>query len=157
MTRIELRGSPLAMSPRRTATVAMTTRGVLHTHEAGRVVSDDGALALVVRSSSDAGGAVVGTTAEQLLAAGLAASFHGALSAAALTKGIQLVGSIDIVATVQVACDPFEAGVCLSAELEVSLPPLAREDERALVLEAERLCPYAKMARSGIRSTFILR
>jgi lipoyl-dependent peroxiredoxin len=140
-----------------TATVAMTTRGVLHTRAVGRVVSDDGALALVVRSRSHAPDDAIGATAEQLLAAGLAAGFHDALGLAAQTMGIRLVGSVDIVVTVRIDSDPLAAGMCLSAELEVSLPPLDRDDERSLMLEAERLCPFAKLTRSGIRSSFILR
>ena len=75
----------------------------------------------------------------------------------ALASGIRLVGSIGIVASVHLCRDLSEQGLFLAAELEVALPPMAREDAQSLIFEAERMCPYAKMARSGIRSTFILR
>ncbi|HEV8211721.1 MAG TPA: hypothetical protein VGP77_16460, partial [Vicinamibacterales bacterium] len=94
----------------------MTTRGVVEAPATGRLVSDDGALALVLRSPIDSLGDRGGTTAEQLLAAGLAAGFEGALRRAALARNIRLVGSIDIIASVQLVLDIHGDGVCLNAE-----------------------------------------
>jgi lipoyl-dependent peroxiredoxin len=137
-----------------TATVAMAIQQALDVP--GRVISDDGALALVLRTPAAPGGRGAGTNPEQLLAAGLAASFHAALAMAAESKAIRLQGRIGIVTHVHLTPDPLENGLRLSAELEVALPPMAPEDARTLMLEAERTCPYAKMARSGIRSSFVL-
>jgi lipoyl-dependent peroxiredoxin len=149
--------SSLASSgaPLYTATVAMATQPALDAP--GRLVSDDGALALVLRPPMQTGGRGNGTDAEQLFAAGLAASFHAALTGAAESQGIHLQGRIGIVASVHLAPDPSETGLRLAVELEVALPAMAPDVAQALMLEAERVCPYAKMARSGICSNFILR
>ena len=150
---------PLVMhpSPIYTATVAMAAQGMLHQQASARAVSDDGALALVLRPPAALGGRGAGTNAEQLLAAGIAAGFHGALMLVALSKGMQLAGTVSIVASVQLERDPFEDGFSLALELEVALPAMATSDAQSLMLAAERQCAYAKMARSGIRSSFILR
>src|SRR5262245_57673974 len=87
-------------SPPDRPTIARATQHMLHEQSSGRAISDDGALALVLRAPTVLGGHGAGTNAEQLLAAGLAAGFHGALMLAALSKGMQLAGKVGIVAKV---------------------------------------------------------
>jgi osmotically inducible protein OsmC len=140
-----------------TATVAMAAEAASPAPSAGRAVSDDGALALVLRRPTEPGGQGGGTNPEQLFAAGLAAGFHGALTMVALSRGIRLSGKVGIVASVHLCRDSSEEGFLLAAELEVALPSVDPEEARSLMLEAERMCPYAKMARAGMRSAFILR
>jgi len=50
-----------------------------------------------------------------------------------------------------------EEGIGPVPRRRTALPPMAPEHAQSLMFEAQRMCPYAKMARSGIHSTFILR
>jgi osmotically inducible protein OsmC len=142
-----------------TATVAMASQAAssARSSRSARAVSDDGALALVVRTPSEGGGEGGGTNAEQLFAADLAASFHGALTMVAQARGIALGGDVGIVASVHLRREAPEEGLCFTAEIEVALPAMERAQAHSLMCDAERLCPYARMARSGMRSNFILR
>ena len=140
-----------------TATVAMASEEAADARVSGKAVSDDGSLALVLQLPTELGGPGGGTNPEQLFAAGLAASFHGALTTAARAKGIRLAGSIGIVASVHLCDDPPEEGLFLTAELDVALPTMKPEEARSLMSEAERTCPYAKMTRTGLQAMFTLR
>jgi Ohr subfamily peroxiredoxin len=103
------------------------------------------------------GGQGGGTNPEQLFAAGLAASFHEALTTVARAKGFRLAGGIGIVARVHLCDAPPEEGLFLTAELDVALPAMQPEEASSLMSEAERTCPYAKMTRAGLRAMFTLR
>jgi len=149
--------APGVAFPLYTATVAMASEEAAHARLSGKAVSDDGSLALVLRLPVELGGQGGGTNPEQLFAAGLAASFHGALTVAARTKGFRLAGAIGIVARVHLCDDPPEEGLFLTAELDVALPAMQPEEARSLMSEAERTCPYAKMTRAGLRAMFTLR
>ena len=140
-----------------TGTVAMAGEAAPGARLA-RAVSDDGALAVALRAPTGRDAAASGgTDAEQLFAAGLATGFRDALAAAARARGIALVGTINIVASVQLQRLASKGDLFLSASLEVSLPSLDVGLARALMHEARRRCPYAGMARSGMHSTFTLR
>jgi Ohr subfamily peroxiredoxin len=159
MNQLEL-SAPLAQGatfPLYTATVAVASEAAAHARFSGRAISDDGSLALVLRSPAELGGQGGGTNPEQLFAAGLAASFHEALATVARAKGIHLAGGIGIVASVHLCGDPPDEGLFLTAELEVALPAMRPDEARSLMSEAERTCPYAKMTRTGLRAMFTLR
>lgn len=143
--------------PLYTATVAVAGESALHARFSGRAISDDGSLALVLRLPTELGGQGGGTNPEQLFAAGLAASFHEALTTLARAKGIRLAGSIDIVASVHLHGDRLGEGLFLTAELEVGLPAMQADEAHSLMSDAERMCPYAKMTGTGLRAMFTLR
>ena len=159
MNQLELSAPPAqgAAFPLYTATVAVASEAAAHAGFSGRAISDDGSLALALRLPIELGGQGGGTNPEQLFAAGLAASFHAALTTVARAKGIHFAGSIGIVASVHLCGDRPDEGLFLTAELEVALPAMQPEQARSLMSEAERTCPYAKMTRTGLRTMFTLR
>jgi osmotically inducible protein OsmC len=57
----------------------------------------------------------------------------------------------DIAVDVQVAFgrDPMDGGYALVIDVRVRIPGVGRAAAEELVRNAERLCPYAKMARQG--------
>jgi organic hydroperoxide reductase OsmC/OhrA len=83
-----------------------------------------------------------------LFAAGFAACFHGALN----LLGNRAVMEInDTVAEVQVSFgrDPIDGGYALVIDVRVRMPGVAQHVVEELVRNAERFCPYAKIARQG--------
>ena len=115
----------------------------------GLVRSDDGALAVDLRLPPALGGPGGGSNPEQLLAAGYAACFHGALTLLASRAGIQL-RDLTVDARVTFARDPVDGLFLLSADIRVTLPGVDRAIAAELVRNTERVCPYAKMFRRGI-------
>lgn len=120
-----------------------------HGRASGVARSDDGALALDLRLPSELGGPGGGSNPEQLLAAGYAACFHGALVLLAQRAGVALHDAV-VDAAVTFARDPVDGLFVLSAGIRVSLPGLDRALAAELVRNTERVCPYAKMFRQGI-------
>ncbi|QWP77260.1 Ohr family peroxiredoxin [Lysobacter sp. K5869] len=120
-----------------------------HGRASGVVRSDDGALAVELRLPSELGGPGGGSNPEQLLAAGYAACFHGALVLLAQRAGMAL-SEVRVDAAVTFARDPIDGLFLLSAEIRVRLPGLDRALAAELVRNTERVCPYAKMFRQGI-------
>jgi len=57
----------------------------------------------------------------------------------------------DIVVQAQVSFgrDPMDGGYALVVDLRVRMPSVERRVAEEFVRNAERLCPYAKMARQG--------
>lgn len=95
------------------------------------------------------GGNDGGTNPEQLLAAGFAACFHGALMLLAARDCIVLP-PLNIVAPVSFARDPVAGLFLLTAQMRVELPGADRAVAEELVRNTERLCPYTTMFRQGI-------
>lgn len=120
-----------------------------HGRASGVVRSDDGALQMDLRMPGELGGPGGGSNPEQLLAAGYAACFHGALVLLARRSGIELAGAeVDVAVTL--ARDPVDGLFLLSSDIHVVLPGLERSLAAELVRNTERICPYAKMFRQGI-------
>jgi Ohr subfamily peroxiredoxin len=120
-----------------------------HGRASGVVTSDDGALTAELRLPAQLGGPGGGTNPEQLLAAGYAACFHGALALLAARVGV-VVKDVVVDACVSFARDPVDGLFVLSADIRVSLPGTDRMLAAELVRNTERICPYAKMFRQGI-------
>lgn len=110
--------------------------------------SDDGNLAVDLRLPAEFGGPGNGTNPEQLFAAGFAACFHGALNL--LGKRAEMEAP-DTAVEVQVSFgrDPMDGGFALLVDVRVRMPGVDRSLAEEMVRTAERLCPYAKMARQG--------
>lgn len=120
-----------------------------HGRASGVVRSDDGMLAVDLRLPPELGGPGGGTNPEQLLAAGYAGCFHGALVLVAARAGLALNDpSIDV--SVTFARDPVDGLYLLSAEIVVNLPGMDPTLAAELVRNTERACPYAKMFHRGI-------
>lgn len=120
-----------------------------HGRASGVVRSDDGALAVDLRLPPELGGPGGGTNPEQLLAAGYAGCFHGAMVLVAARAGLVLEQpSVEVGVTF--ARDPVDGLYLLSAEIVVCLPGMDATLAAELVRNTERVCPYAKMFHRGI-------
>jgi Ohr subfamily peroxiredoxin len=132
------------------STSVMVTGGeTAHGRSSGVARSDDGNLALELRLPEAMGGPGGGTNPEQLFAAGLAACFHSALT---MLAGRAKVAIEDAVVNVTVAYgrDPVDGLYTLQANVRIKLPGVPCPIAEELTRNAERVCPYAKMARQGI-------
>ncbi|UXU85728.1 Ohr family peroxiredoxin [Burkholderia sp. S-53] len=131
-----------------TTTVTVSGGETGHGRASGVARSDDGNLAVDLRLPAEFGGPGNGTNPEQLFAAGFAACFHGALN---LLEKRADMETIDTVVEVQVSFgrDPMDGGYALLIDVRVRMPGVDRSIAEEMVRTAERLCPYAKMARQG--------
>ncbi|HEY0333398.1 MAG TPA: Ohr family peroxiredoxin [Stenotrophomonas sp.] len=135
--------------PLYTGRVRVTGGRAGHGRASGIARSDDGALAVDLRLPHELGGPGGGTNPEQLLAAGYAACFHGALTLLAARAGMALNhASIEVAVTF--GRDPVDGLYLLTAEVSAHLPDLDPTIAAELVRNTERVCPYAKMFRQGI-------
>tara|TARA_B100000953_G_scaffold101938_1_gene83669 strand:+ start:303 stop:731 length:429 start_codon:yes stop_codon:yes gene_type:complete len=116
----------------------------------GTAKSQDGKLAVNLSSPKELGGAGGdGTNPEQLFAAGYAACFIGALKVAG--QQLKLKVPADVSVTAQVGIGPrSEGGFGITADLEVALPGLEREDAQKLVDAAHQICPYSNATRGNV-------
>lgn len=119
--------------------------------ENGVARSSDGLLDIRL---SIPGAARIGTNPEQLFAAGWSASFESAIALGARKRKIALPAEMSIDAEVDLNLG--ESGYFLSARLNVRLPGLERNVAKALVDEAEEICPYSKATRGNIEVTIKL-
>ncbi|RQZ25341.1 Ohr family peroxiredoxin [Burkholderia sp. Bp9090] len=133
-----------------TTTVTVSGGKTAHGRASGVARSDDGGLALDLRLPRELGGPGGGTNPEQLLAAGYAACFHGALSLLAQRERID-IRDTTVAVEVSFGRDPVDGGYALAANVTIRMPGVDRQVAERLVRDTERLCPYTKMARQGIR------
>lgn len=151
---------PLFTSGARDETLYDTSVSVIggpaaHGRMSGVVHSDDGKLELELRMPEELGGPGGGTNPEQLFAAGYAACFHGSLMLLAARKRVEAPNT-SVRVKVSFRRDASDGLFMLSTKVEVRMPDLARSLAADLVRNAERVCPYAKMAREGIESIVVL-
>ncbi|CAB3756377.1 peroxiredoxin [Burkholderia puraquae] len=134
--------------PLYTTTVTVTGGETGHGRASGVARSDDGNLAVDLRLPTEFGGPGNGTNPEQLFAAGFAACFHGALNLLEKRADMEIT---DTVVEVQVSFgrDPMDGGYALLVDVRVRMPGIDRSIAEEMVRTAERLCPYAKMAKQG--------
>ncbi|MBO1329851.1 Ohr family peroxiredoxin [Streptomyces sp. VRA16 Mangrove soil] len=114
----------------------------------GRVRSSDGLLATSLALPEELGGAGGATNPEQLLAAGWAACFLGALRRAATTRRIRLT-STSITAEITLTHGD-DGEFSLSAVLSPVLGGVDRATAQALAEAAHQICPYSKALRGNI-------
>ncbi|WP_040670357.1 Ohr family peroxiredoxin [Rhodanobacter fulvus] len=141
--------------PLYTATVCVNGGETRHGRASGVARSDDGALDVQLRMPEQLGGPGGGTNPEQLFAAGFAACFHGALSLLAARARVPIPDA-EVVVSVTFGRDPVDGLFTLAANIRVRLPGVDRAVAGELLRNTERICPYAKMARSGIECVVTL-
>ena len=116
----------------------------------GRARSEDGRVDVQLSTPKELGGTGgLGTNPEQLFAAGYSACFVGALKAA----GQQLKTKVptDTSITAKIGLGPrSEGGFGITADLEISLPGVGREDAQRLVETAHQICPYSNATRNNV-------
>jgi osmotically inducible protein OsmC len=137
------------------ASVSVTGGAAGHGRVSGLVRSSDGALELELRMPPELGGHGGGTNPEQLFAAGYAACFHGSLVLLAEHRGIAADGA-EVAVSVSFGRDPSDGLFMLASHVRVRMPGTPRIAAAELVRNAERVCPYTKMARQGIESIVTL-
>jgi Ohr subfamily peroxiredoxin len=113
--------------------------------ERGIARSSDGRLDIRL---SPPGGPGTGTNPEQLVAAGWAASFEGAIAFVARRMKVTLPAAPAIDAEVDL-CLTGNA-FSLNIRLKVGLPGLDRRVAQALVDAAQDTCPYSKVVKGSI-------
>jgi Ohr subfamily peroxiredoxin len=138
-----------------TATVRVTGGEAEHGRASGVARSDDGNLDVALRLPAELGGPGGGTNPEQLFAASYASCFHGAMSLLAAKAGLDIAAAVVEVA-VTFGRDPVDGLYLLSADVRIHLPGMQRASAEQLIRNAERVCPYSKMARQGIHSVVTL-
>lgn len=141
--------------PLYTTSVTVHAGEAAHGRACGMAISDDGELLVELRLPVEMGGTGGGTNPEQLFAAGYAACFHGVVAMLAARAG-QSIPDASVTATVSFGRDPVDGYFAITANVDVHLPGLAKAAAEELVRNAERLCPYSKMAQNGIESTVAL-
>jgi osmotically inducible protein OsmC len=134
--------------PLYTTTVTVSGGQAEHGRASGVARSDDGNLAVELRLPMEFGGPGNGTNPEQLFAAAFAACFHGALSLLGKRAAMEIADTV-VEAQVSFGRDPMDGSYALVIELRVRMPGVDRPVAEEMVRAAERLCPYAKMARQG--------
>jgi Ohr subfamily peroxiredoxin len=141
--------------PLYTTTVTASGGEAKHGRASGEVRSDDGNLAVSLRLPPELDGPGGGTNPEQLFAAGYAACFHGVLCLLANRLEIPVQ---DVVVRVSVAFgrDPVDGLFMLTADVRVHLHGVEKHVAEELLRNAERACPYTKLAQQGMQSTVAL-
>lgn len=111
----------------------------------GSARSSDGRLDVQLSSPGTAG---TGTNPEQLLAAGWSACFLTAIRYAAQAMQVELPSDIGMETNIDLGTN--SEGYLLQAQLQVSLPGVARDLAQQLVDIAHANCPYSKLSRGNI-------
>lgn len=114
----------------------------------GRVSSSDGLLTTALAIPKELGGAGGATNPEQLLAAGWAACFLGALRRAAGERKVRLTSTT---ITAEITLTHGDDGeFSLSAVLNPVLGGVDRATAQQLADAAHQICPYSKATRGNI-------
>jgi Ohr subfamily peroxiredoxin len=130
--------------------VKYSTRATATGGRDGSARSEDGKIAVNLSTPKELGGAGgEGSNPEQLFAAGYAACFIGAMKVAGAQLKIKVPD--DATVTAQVGIGPrSEGGFGITADLEVALPGLDRDQAEKLVEAAHQICPYSNATRNNV-------
>lgn len=116
----------------------------------GQARSEDGNLEVKLATPKALGGAGGdGTNPEQLFAAGYSACFIGALKASGQQLKLKVPQDVSVTATVGIG-PRSEGGFGITADLEVSLPGMDRDEAQKLVDAAHQTCPYSNATRGNV-------
>jgi Ohr subfamily peroxiredoxin len=117
----------------------------------GHVRSSDGLLETSLAISEELGGSGAATNPEQLLAAGWAACFLGALRRAAAERRIRLTSTS---ITSEITLTHGDDGeFSLSAALNPALDGVDQATAQQLAEAAHQICPYSKATRGNLPVT----
>ena len=116
----------------------------------GSSKTDDGRLFVTLDTVKELGGSGGdGTNPEQLFAAGYSACFLGALKYVAAQKKVKIDEATTVTAKVGIGPRDDGRGFGLEIALSVSVPGVDDEMAKALVAEADIVCPYSHLAHHG--------
>lgn len=130
--------------------ILYTTKASATGGRAGRAVSENGVLDVVLTVPKELGGdGATGTNPEQLFAAGYSACFLGALKNVAGKEKIKVPEETKVTATVGIGPRDDGTGFGIDVSLLVDLPGLDRETAEKLVAAAHIVCPYSHALRTS--------
>jgi Ohr subfamily peroxiredoxin len=131
-----------------TAVVTATGEG----RNGGRALSDDGLLDVTLAIPKTLGGAGGATNPEQLLAAGWASCFLGAVKRVAAREKVA-VKDLAVIADITLHHDLDADQFSLSAALHLELSGVDQQTADELGAGAHQICPYSKATRGNIPVT----
>lgn len=126
------------------ATKAVSTGG----GRDGHVKTTDGQIDLDVRPPKELGGSGDGVNPEQLVAAGWAACFNGALQAIMRKESVEIDRQPEV--AVQCALNKDGEGFKITAEIEVTIYGVDQDKAQELADKAHAFCPYSKAMRGNV-------
>ena len=130
--------------------MAYTTKATTKGGRNGRAVLENGGLALAMALPKDMGGAGDGHNPEQLFALGYSSCYGQAILALGKKHGID---GADARVTCAVTIDKDDISFALKVELTVSIPGADKDEVKALVEDAHKICPYSRATRGNIPVT----
>ncbi|MDI6838228.1 organic hydroperoxide resistance protein [Ciceribacter thiooxidans] len=117
---------------------------------AGRAVSDNGVLDVVLTVPKELGGdGATGTNPEQMFAAGYSACFLGALKAVAGKEKVKIPEDTKVTARVGIGPRDDGTGFHIEVALSVNIPGVERALAERLVAAAHIVCPYSHAMRTS--------
>lgn len=117
---------------------------------AGRAVSDNGVLDVVLTVPKELGGdGATGTNPEQMFAAGYSACFLGALKAVAGKEKVKIPEDTKVSATVGIGPRDDGTGFGIEVSLSVHIPDMDKAQAEKLVAAAHIVCPYSHAMRTS--------
>ncbi|WP_416799559.1 organic hydroperoxide resistance protein [Ciceribacter azotifigens] len=117
---------------------------------AGRAVSDNGVLDVVLTVPKELGGdGATGTNPEQMFAAGYSACFLGALKAVAGKEKVKIPEDTRVTARVGIGPRDDGTGFHIEVALSVNIPGMERALAERLVAAAHIVCPYSHAMRTS--------
>jgi Ohr subfamily peroxiredoxin len=115
----------------------------------GHTRTDDGRIDLRLAMPKEMGGPGGGTNPEQLFAAGYAACFLGAMRFVAGQEKVRVPEGASV--SSHIGIGPRDAGgFGITAQLDIALPGMNREEAQALVEKAHQVCPYSNATRGNL-------
>lgn len=115
----------------------------------GHTRTDDGRVDLQLAVPKEMGGPGGGTNPEQLFAAGYAACFLGAMRFVAGQEKVRVPEGTTVSSHIGIG-PRAEGGFGITAQLDVQLPGMNREEAMALVEKAHQVCPYSNATRGNV-------
>src|SRR3954469_2389933 len=116
----------------------------------GRAATTDGSFDVKLTTPKElGGGGGQGNNPEQLFAAGYSACFLGAMKFVSSQGGPKVPNDATVTATVGIG-PRSEGGFGITAQLDVSLPGVDKEQARELVEKAHQVCPYSNATRNNV-------
>jgi lipoyl-dependent peroxiredoxin len=116
----------------------------------GEAATKDGSFKVKLSTPKELGGAGgAGNNPEQLFASGWSACFIGAMKFVGSQKKQPIPADTTVTTTIGIG-PRSEGGFGLTAKLDVSLPGMDKAAAKALVEEADQVCPYSNATRNNI-------
>jgi Ohr subfamily peroxiredoxin len=116
----------------------------------GEAATKDGSFKVKLSTPKELGGAGgAGNNPEQLFASGWSACFIGAMKFVGAQKKQSVPADTTVTTTIGIG-PRSEGGFGLTAKLDVSLPGMDKAAAKALVEEADKVCPYSNATRNNI-------